>query len=381
MPEPLPYLATAARGTEPLLADELRELRAGKIRQDRGAVRFLADLPTVLRICLWSRVAMRVLMPIAKSEVRGADGLYEAARAVAWEEHLTTRSTFAVEANLRDSEHSHSGFVALKLKDAIVDRLRDRLGTRPDVDTRRPQVRVVAHLARDSLSLSIDLCGDALFRRGYRAATTDAPLKPTLAAAMLRVANYRGEQPFLDPLCGSGTIAIEAAMIATRRAPGLARSFAVERSPTLGDDARRLMAELKAEARAAQRPAPAPIAASDKSAKALELASANVSAARLEEVIDLQLADATRALPLDGGKAGLIVTNPPYGERSGSSSGQKSLKTFYYQLGDSFSQLRGWRVLILTGNPAFESAFHRRPQLRMELWNGPIPCQLLGYEL
>ncbi|HYD47817.1 MAG TPA: THUMP domain-containing protein, partial [Terriglobales bacterium] len=328
-----------------------------------------------------TRIGMRVLMPIGQYQAEGAEGLYDAARQVPWEEHLTADSTFAVEANLRDSEHSHSGFVALKIKDAIADRLREQLGRRPDVDTRDPAVRVVAHLAKSTLSLSIDLCGDPLFQRGYRAATTQAPLKPTLAAALLHVVGYDGEQPLLDPMCGSGTIVIEAAMIATRRPPGLARSFAVERSPYAGATAAPLMAELKRAARADMRPAPAPIIGSDKSPNVLELARRNVAAARLSEAVELRVADATRLSELADTAPGCIVTNPPYGERSAAASGQKSLKTFYHQLGDSLGQMRGWRVLVLSGNPGFESAFHRRPAYRRELWNGPIRCELLGYSL
>src|SRR5262249_48783830 len=152
-----------------------------------------------------------------------APGLYEATRQVAWEEHLEQQSTFAVEATLRDSEHTHSGFVALKVKDAIVDRLRDKLGARPDVDTRNPTIRVIAHLSGQSLTLSLDLAGEALHRRGYRVEPTIAPLKETLAAAILEAAGYRGEEPLLDPLCGSGTLVIEAALIAARRAPALGR--------------------------------------------------------------------------------------------------------------------------------------------------------------
>lgn len=376
-----PYFATTARGTEAWLAAELRTLGGGKIRQDRGGVRFYADLETVLRVCLWSRIAMRVLMPVGQFEANGADGLYEAAGQVEWEEHLTVDSTFAVEANLRQSEHSHSGFVALKVKDAIVDRLRSKLGSRPNVDTRNPHVRVVAHLAKTTLSLSIDLCGDPLFQRGYRAATSQAPLKPTLAAAMLQAAHYSGEEPLLDPMCGSGTIAIEAAMIATRRAPAIARGFAIERWPELGPLAAPILSELRRVAREGQRPAPAPILASDKSQNVLELADRNITAAKLRDSIELNLADATKPFELGDLPPGLIVTNPPYGERSAETSGQKALKTFYFLLGENLGRLRGWQLLVLCGNPGFESAFHRRPEYRHELSNGPIPCELLGYSL
>ena len=175
MAERLALFATTARGTEDLLAEELKELGARRIRQDRGGVRFMASLDEALKVCLWSRIAMRVLYPLGEFEARGADGLYAAVASVPWEEHLTPETTFAVEATLKDSEHSHTGFVALKVKDAVVDRMRDKRGARPDVDTRDPDVRVVAHLVREKLSLSLDLCGEPLHRRGYR-------VRPTAAA-------------------------------------------------------------------------------------------------------------------------------------------------------------------------------------------------------
>ncbi|HET9451610.1 MAG TPA: THUMP domain-containing protein, partial [Aggregicoccus sp.] len=214
MAERLALFATTARGTEDLLAEELVELGARRIRQDRGGVRFMASLDEALKVCLWSRIAMRVLYPLGEFEAKGAEGLYAAVASVPWEQHLTPSHTFAVEATLKDSEHSHSGFVALKVKDAIVDRMRQKSGSRPDVDTKNPHVSVVAHLVKEKLSLSLDLCGEPLHRRGYRVRPTPAPLKETLAAALLRSAGYTGQEPLVDPMCGSGTLLIEAGLIA-----------------------------------------------------------------------------------------------------------------------------------------------------------------------
>ncbi|WP_225410057.1 THUMP domain-containing class I SAM-dependent RNA methyltransferase [Stigmatella hybrida] len=379
MAERLPLFATTARGTEDLLAEELRELGARRIRQDRGGVRFLASLYEALQVCLWSRIAMRVLYPLGEFEARGAEGLYEAAASVPWEEHLTPDHTFAVEATLRDSEHSHSGFVALKVKDALVDRMRGTLGSRPDVNTREPDVRVVAHLAKEKLSLSLDLCGEPLNRRGYRVRPTAAPLKETLAAALLRAANYTGEEPLVDPMCGSGTLLIEAGFIARHRAPGIGRSFAVERWPHQGPRARELLEDLRADARRNERKVLFPILGFDKDPEALEAARRNIKAARLAEEIQVAEGDATKPLPLPK-PGGLLITNPPYGERIGT-GGQKGMKSFYFKLGESFQELDGWRAHILSGNPGFESAFHARPSSRREVWNGPIECELLGYRL
>ena len=378
MPERLPLFATAARGTEDLLAEELTELGAARVRQDRGGVRFLANLNEALRISLWTRIAMRVLYPLAEKEVHGAQGLYDATLAIPWEEHLTARSTFAVEASLTNSEHTHSGFVALKIKDALVDRLREKLGSRPDVNTADPDVRIVAHLAKNHLSLSLDLCGEPLHRRGYRLVPTEAPLKETLAAAILRAAGYQGTETLFDPMCGSGTLLIEGAWIAMNRAPSLARRFGVERWPHLGANARAVLDDLRADARAAQREPVAPIVGMDKDEDALEAARKNVGAARVKQSVLLSAGDATFdfAVPTP---PGLIVTNPPYGARL-SPGHQKGMKSFYFKLGERLGALEGWRMAVLAGNEAFESAFHHRPKSARKLWNGPIACTLYRYD-
>lgn len=378
MAERLALYATTARGTEDLLAEELEELGARRVRQDRGGVRFHANLDEALRIALWTRIAMRILMPLGEADAPGAEGLYEAARAIAWEDHLSPRSTFAVEATVRDSQVTHSGFAALKVKDALVDRMRERTGARPDVDTREPDVRVVAHLARDRVALSLDLCGEPLHRRGYRARPTPAPLKETLAAAILRAERYTGEEPFLDPMAGSGTLAIEAGLIARRRAPGLTRPFSVERWPHLGDQAAKVLEAYRQEARAQERKVEVPIVARDRDEEALEAIRRNVAAARLGQEIRVEAQDVlVPATP--PAESGLLATNPPYGDRLEGGRGQKGMKSFYFKLGESLSQLEGWRLSVLSGNPAFESAFHRRPSRRRDLWNGPIPCTLLSY--
>jgi putative N6-adenine-specific DNA methylase len=374
--EQLTVFATAARGTEALLAEELAEIGVARVRRDRGGVRFVAGWEEMLQVCLWARIAMRILYPLGRFEAGTAAEIYAAALDVAWEEHLTATSTFAVEAALGESEHRHSGFVALKIKDAIADRLRARLGARPDVDPRTPAVRVVAHQTRRVLSLSLDLCGEPLHRRGYRVRQTAAPLKETLAAAILRAAGYRGEEPLLDPLCGSGTFLIEAAMIASRRAPNARRPLAVERWPLRQRDAAAALADLRRDAARRERKPPHPILGFDRDPRAIEAARANSRAAKVAEHVRLACANAT-ALPDLGIPPGLLISNPPYGERL--RGGQQAMKSFYHALGRSFARLAGWRLALLAGNPAFESAFHRRPSRRLELWNGPIPCTLLQY--
>lgn len=378
MAQRLPLFATASRGIEPLLAVELEALGAKKVRQGRGGVNFMANLDEAMRLIVHSRLAMRVLYPLGEFESSGADGLYDAASSVEWEEWLTTKSTFAVEATLTNSEHTHSGFVALKIKDGVVDRLRKVKGARPDVDTHSPDVQVVAHLNKTKLSLSLDLCGDPLFKRGYRLKTTPAPLKETLAAAILLASGYDGTEALADPMCGSGTIVIEAGLIATRRPPGLTRHFAVERWPSLGQKASALLEDVKREAHAQLRPALAPILAFDRDEEAIVAATRNVAAAGLTASVRVEEADVLHQAALGEVAPGLVCTNPPYGDRL-TAGGQKGMKTFYFQLGEAMNHWAGWRMAFLSGNPAFESAFHHRPIKRTPLFNGPIECTLLEY--
>lgn len=373
----LPIFATCTRGTEAFLAIELEALGCKRIRQDRGGVRFMAALDEILRVCLHSRIAMRVLYPLGEFEAPGAEGLYEAARQVPWEDWITPNMTFAVEATLKDTEHTHTGFVALKLKDGIVDRLREKFGSRPNVDTHEPDVSVVAHLAKTKLSLSLDLCGDPLFKRGYRIKTTVAPLKETLAAALLMAAGYTGEEPLADPMCGSGTLIIEGAWMAMKRAPGLKRRFALENWPQFSKQAVPLLEELRREAIAQQRTVPFQFIARDYDEEALLAVRRNVVAAGLSTSVKIEEADVLRSEPADG-PAGLLITNPPYGERIGE-GGQKGMKSFFHSLGNSLGKWTGWKLAVLAGNPAFESAFGKRPNKRSELWNGPIACELLQY--
>ena len=379
MPPRLTWFATAARGTEVLLAEELEELGVKQPKRDPGGVRFQANLQEALRAALWTRIAMRILYPLGSNlEAADADGLYQASRSVAWEEHFTPESTFAVEATLKNTVHTHSGFVAQKIKDGLVDRLREKQGQRPNVDTRNPSLRVVAYLAGSRLSLSLDLTGEPLFQRGYRVASTPAPLKETLAAALLRAAGYSGEEPLVDPMCGSGTFLIEGALIAQRRAPALNRTFAVERWPALGTQARELLSLVRDEARGQLRRAPFPLFGIDKDPEAVEVAQRNVRAARLDAELTVQEGDALQPLPEGAPRTGLLICNPPYGERL-VGGGQKGMKSFYYKLGESFRALSGLRQAFLSGNPAFESAFHARPRGRRPFWNGPIDCTFLEY--
>ena len=264
------FFATASAGTEDLLAAELRSLGLRDVRPGRGGVRFQGELVDGLKVCLWSRTAMRVLQSLASFPSTDAATLYAGARTIPWNDLVTPKQTIAVDATGLTDQLRHTHFTALKVKDAICDVVREKTNARPSVDARDPDVRVVVHLARGRAELSLDLAGDALFKRGYRLEPTKASLKETLAAAVLLAAGYDGDAPLIDPMCGSGTIACEAALIAYRRAPGLSRRFAAERWPSFGAESKKALADLRQDAKAREKKDAPAIIARDRDPEAVQ---------------------------------------------------------------------------------------------------------------
>jgi 23S rRNA G2445 N2-methylase RlmL len=332
-----------------------------------------------MMVCLRARTAVRVLLRLAEFEARDARGLYDGARAVDWSAWLTAESTLAVDASVRDNPAlTHSGFAALKVKDAVVDSLRDKLGARPDVDPKRPDVSIVLHVAGGQGALFLDLAGEPLHRRGYRVAMTDAPLKETLAAAVLALGGVAFELPFVDPMAGGGTLAIEHALAARGLPPGLRRAFGFERWPTLDETTRAAWAETRAASEAAamapRAPLP-PIVCADISPDALGAARRNASAAGVDDDLTFELADAA-ALERRW-DAGTVCTNPPYGERLQS----PDLEKLYRDLGRAFMRLHGWGVVVLSGSPLFSRALPMKPAISHRLFNGPLEVRLLRYEI
>src|SRR5512141_274439 len=304
------FFATAARGTEGALRRELSGLRLAGVKGDRGGVVFEGDLEAGMRACLHARTAMRVLLELARFPAGSPEALYEGARAIDWEPWLNVRTTLAVEASVGSSAITHSGYAALKVKDAAVDALRARLGARPDVDAKDPAVSIVLHLARGEATLSLDLAGEPLHRRGYRAVTTEAPLKETLAAAVLLLGGADPELPFVDPLAGSGTLAIEQALRARRIAPGLSRAFGFQRWPMYRGAPQSAWDRMKEQARAEQLPrAPAPILARDLHPKAIAALHQNLGVAELAADVVVEQGDARELQPAF--TRGMIFSNPP----------------------------------------------------------------------
>ncbi len=413
------FFATCAKGTEGALRRELVALKLRHVRGGQGGVAFEGGLEAAMRACLHSRVAMRVLLELASFAAGDADALYQGVRAVDWTAWLTARTTLAVEATVRDSAVTHSGFAALKVKDAVVDALRDKLGARPDVDPKDPDVRIVLHLARDQADLGLDLAGEPLHKRGYRSGMTPAPLKETLAAAVLALGSVDLERPFIDPMCGSGTLAIEQALAARKIAPGLGRAFGFQRWPSYRGELQSKWDRMKEEARRAALPsAPAPILARDLFAKALDAARRNAAAAGVAADIRFEKGDARDLAPEAGMAAGTICTNPPYGERlmgheAGRATGREAperaghdrrerragrlreappdpraahvaqlkLKGLYRGMAEAMARFHGWSVVLLSGNPLLEQAMHVKPAVTHRLWNGPLEVKLLRYRI
>jgi 23S rRNA G2445 N2-methylase RlmL len=361
------FFATAAKGTEGALRDELKELGLRGVRADRGGVHFEGALSDGFRACYESRIAVRVQTPLASFEAPSADALYDGVRGVDWSPWLTERHTLAVGASCRSSALTHTQFIAQRTKDAIVDQLRERRGARPSVDLGDPDVRVFVHLVDDRATVYLDLSGDPLYQRGYRVAGVEAPLKETLAAAVLRLSGWDRRSPLVDPMCGSGTFVLEAALWAARVPAGALRErFGFERWACHGDPERRAMADLRREARE-RRPPPAPfVLGSDLHERSVEIA--RESAARAGVRASWFCRPLSELRPLR--QPGWLVTNPPYGQRLALQPG----------LVGEFSAvartLHGSRVVVLAAGEEWARMFPFRPEQVWTLYNGDIACRL-----
>lgn len=303
--------ATAARGTEVALRDELKELRFFQPRADRGGVRFNGKLRHAFLACLESRIAMRILVPLGAFAARDEQAYYDGFRTIDWSPLFTASHTLAVSAVSRDSQLTHTNYLAQKAKDAIVDQLRERKGFRPSVDRDDPDVAIFVHLKKDEARVFLDASGSSLHERGYRKAIGRAPLKETLAAAMLRLSGWDRESTLLDPMCGSGTIPIEADLWSRDVAPGLLRHrFGIERWPVVDDTLRGFFAEARATARVRERPEGPEILASDIDPDAVRACQSNAERARAR-VRPIVAEIARRTFP----SGAAVITNPPYGVR------------------------------------------------------------------
>ncbi|PLY03858.1 MAG: bifunctional 23S rRNA (guanine(2069)-N(7))-methyltransferase RlmK/23S rRNA (guanine(2445)-N(2))-methyltransferase RlmL [Desulfuromonas sp.] len=375
--------ATVPKGLESLLLKELKASGAGKIRKIRAGVSYTGDLATAYRSCLWSRLASRVLLKLQSMTIAGEEDLYRLCNDFPWEEHFSVDQTFAIDVTLVAAPLNHSHYAALRIKDAIVDRFRDRTGERPSVDVRNPDVRFNFHLRKQEGSLALDLSGDSLHRRGYRQDAGEAPLKENLAAALLLQADWpeiaAAGGAFCDPMCGSGTLPIEAALIAADIAPGLLRNYFgfigwKQHQPDLWAT---LVAEAEQRRDAGCQRLPR-IVGYDADGKVVRHALANVAAAGLEKIVHIEKrALETREEYFPEGKQGLLLVNPPYGERLGE---RKRLRGLYTRLGERLqSDFGGWQAAVLTSDQQLAYAIGLRPEKSETVYNGAIECQLLHY--
>jgi putative N6-adenine-specific DNA methylase len=414
------YFAVSARGIERVTAAELEHLGAQNVQSVFGGVRFEGDLVLLYRASLWLRTASRILKPLREFAAQTQEMLYSQARRVRWEDYLDASKTLAVQATMegaashtseratgappgrggrgRDSRGresrgretpgrygqrkpvrqgiDNSMFAALKVKDAIVDRLRREQGARPNVDKEYPDIIVHAHFAGGRCTLSLDATGSSLHERGYRTRGAAAPLKETLAAAIVDLTGWDCQTPFFDPMCGSGTIAIEAAMKAMKIAPGLSRqSFGFQRWPQYDGT---VWQQVVDEAKKQRLPAPARgIFGADVDAGVIAAAQENARRAGVEEAIRFKEAKFEETVAPAAGP-GVLAFNPPYGERLGQDA---ELQPLYEKIGPLLTeQFAGWKAFILAGNLSLARHITLPATDKIKLNNGPIDCRLLKFE-
>lgn len=370
------YFATVARGLEPIAARELEQLGASSVQPEFCGVAFSGDQALLYRVNLWARIPFRILVRLAEFPCRDGEELYRGIQTIDWRQYLTAQQTLAVDATGKTPRLNHTHFNALQVKNAIVDQQRQQGGQRSDVDTQQPDVRINVHLHRNRCTLSLDSSGDSLHRRGYRPAVGAAPLKESLAAALITMTHWQPDMPFLDPLCGSGTLPLEASLMALNMAPGLFRNrFGFQSWPSFNGS---LWETLVAEAWEQRRPQlAAPIMGCDRNADVIAQAHTNARTCGVEHQVQLWVQELSQLEP--PAAAGVILCNPPYGHRLG--NGQE-LGQFYRLLGDVLKQrFKGWSAYILSGNKLLSQTIGLKSSQRQPVLNGSLPCQLMKYEL
>ena len=360
---------TCPRGLEAPLSQELEQFKCQDIRAVDGGVACKGGMEQVYRINLHSRTASRVLLRLTKSGYRNEQDIYKAAKNIRWTDWFDLEQTFKVKVEGKRAQVKSLDFVGLKIKDAVCDVFRDACGARPSVGKIRPDIRIHAFIDERDIQIFIDTSGEALFKRGYRQDTGEAPMRENLAAGLLLLAGYDGSQPFQDPFCGSGTIVIEAAWIATRRAPGLMRRFGFEKLKNF--DAA-LWKKLQHEAETQIRPAPAPISGSDNDRHMIRAAVANAQAAEVDTFIRFEVKDAQDSRP--NGEGGILISNPPYGVRLAE---VQALQALYPQLGAWLKQhYAGWLAGMFTGDRDMPKFMRLSPKRKIPLYNGNLDCRL-----
>ncbi len=369
------FFAPCPRGLEPVLVDELTGLGAAAVKATAGGVAFRGTLALCYRVNLESRIASRVLLRIAEGAYRDEQDVYDAAYAIRWQDWFTPQQRIKVKVSAHRCPLKSLDFVTLRVKDAVCDRLQYARGKRPSVDTHAPDILIAVYLDGTACTLYLDTSGEPLFKRGWRKSAGEAPIRENLAAGILRLSKWAPDLPLYDPMCGSGTFVVEAALMARRIAPGIGRRFAFEKllsfaPPTLNDVREELQAaEIDAQSGL--------IHAADQSAQAITSIRANLALAGLTESVTLQQGDVLHLPP--PAEAGLLVTNPPYGHRMGEGD---ALKTFYPQFGDHLKKhFCGWTIQIFTADMKLPGLLRLAPSRRVPLFNGAIECRLFEFRM
>ncbi len=368
-----PLVATCSRGLEEILAAEINGLGGHRVEAGRGMVSFEGDRATMMRCCFGLRTAIRVLLPLRSGAVRNREDLYSLTASVAWEEYIEADGSLSVQVAGSSPAVDNTRFAALVVKDAIVDRMRRRRGKRPSVDLEKPDFPIHLHLGREC-SLSLDCAGTPLSRRGYRPKGGPAPLNEALAAGLLMLAGFDGSRPLLDPMGGTGTFAIEGALIATDSAPGLYRDFAFQRWPGHRTE---LYDDVREELRERMRPAAHPIVTMDADPKAVRTMKRNVGSAGMEKWVSIRQGEVTTMEVPEPGA--LIVMNPPYGKRIGEES---ALVGVYSAIGDRLKAVAaGCTAWMLMGNRELSRHIGLQASRRIPVFNGAIECRWMRFDL
>jgi len=358
-----------------LLAAELSALGAASPSATAGGVSFSGTWEVCYRANLWSRLASRVLWRVGEFDYANEDDIYAAARSVAWFDLFDVNRTLRVYVTAQKSPVKSLEFVTLRVKDAVCDRFRDDVGRRPDVDRAEPEVRVHVFLEEKRGVLYLDTSGDGLFKRGWRMQTVEAPLRENLAAGIVLLTGWTFEQPLLDPMCGGATILVEAAAMARGRAPGMKRAFGFEKLDSFNST---LWRSLREEAAQPAKQAPKlSLFGSDADAKSLTAARRNLAAAGVERWVSLEAVDVLeRRAPA---AAGVMIANPPYGERIGES---EALARFYPKLGDALKKnFAGWNCYFFTADRRMEKLIRLQTSRRTVLYNGALECRLFEFRI
>ena len=373
-------LAKTFKGLEEVLAQELIELGANDVQLERRAVSFRGDKALLYRANFALRTALRILVPIKSDKLKAKgrkpeDQVYEIVKSIDWSKYMTVDSTFVIDATVYSELFHNSLFVTYRAKDAIADYWTEKVGKRPNVHAERPDIRINLHIGNDAVTISLDSSGESLHKRGYRVATTEAPISEVLAAGMLLIAGWHGQSDFFDPMCGSGTLLIEAALIARNIAPGVFRqSYAFEKWPDFDAD---LWNEIYNDD-SREREFNHRIYGSDASFYAIQQATKNVKSAGVAKDIELKQVRIEELKNISA-EGALVMLNPPYGERLKSN---KEMEDLYSAIGSTLKhQFAGATAWIISSNVAAMKYIGLKPSKKLHLLNGELDCQFNKYDL